>query len=187
MNECNNRLSYNVVKGCADRLLKKLMDLPIGYFDRHSTGEVVSRIIADADQFSDNLLMGSRSFYRNIHQGTLIFMLSINVGTAVAVAAITPVSLVVASIIAKSTYSMFTKQAECVASDGIYKRNDKWHKGCKGFWQGGSTQAEFDKINKGIVGCIKEGNILFINSQSFNSFSKFAGIHVSSLLAQYRQ
>lgn len=114
MNACNNKITYNVVRDIRKEAFDKIEHLPLSYIDSHSYGEVVSRVIADVDQFADGLLMGFTQFFTGVVTifGTLIFMLTINVKITVAVVLITPLSLFVASFIAKKTFSMFKLQSE---------------------------------------------------------------------------
>ena len=114
MNACNNKITYNVIRDIRTKAFDKIEKLPLKYLDAHSYGEIVSRVIADVDQFADGLLMGFTQFFTGIVTifGTLIFMLTISVRITVAVVVITPVSLFVASFIAKKTFSMFKLQSE---------------------------------------------------------------------------
>ena len=114
MNACNNKITYNVIRDIRTEAFEKIEKLPLKYLDAHSYGEIVSRVIADVDQFADGLLMGFTQFFTGIVTifGTLIFMLTISVRITVAVVVITPVSLFVASFIAKMTFSMFKLQSE---------------------------------------------------------------------------
>ena len=114
MNACNNKITYNVIRDIRTEAFEKIEKLPLKYLDPHSYGEIVSRVIADVDQFADGLLMGFTQFFTGIVTifGTLIFMLTISVRITVAVVVITPVSLFVASFIAKKTFSMFKLQSE---------------------------------------------------------------------------
>lgn len=114
MNACNNKITYNVIRDIRTEAFEKLERLPLKYLDAHSYGEIVSRVIADVDQFADGLLMGFTQFFTGVVTifGTLIFMLTISVHITVAVVVITPVSLFVASFIAKKTFSMFKLQSE---------------------------------------------------------------------------
>ena len=114
MNACNNRITYRTVRDIRSDAFARLEILPLRYIDAHSYGEIVSRVIADVDQFADGLLMGFTQFFTGIVTilGTLIFMLTISVKITVAVVVITPVSLLVASFIAKKTFSMFKLQSE---------------------------------------------------------------------------
>ena len=114
MNACNNKITYNVIRDIRTEAFDKIEKLPLKYLDAHSYGEIVSRVIADVDQFADGLLMGFTQFFTGIVTifGTLIFMLTISVRITVAAVVITPVSLFVASFIAKKTFSMFKLQSE---------------------------------------------------------------------------
>ena len=114
MNACNNKITYNVIRDIRKEAFERLEHLPLKYIDSHSYGEVVSRMIADVDQFADGLLMGFTQFFTGILTifGTLIFMLTISVKITIVVVVITPVSLFVASFIAKKTFSMFKLQSE---------------------------------------------------------------------------
>lgn len=114
MNIINNRITYKVVNDVRTMAFDKLSRLPLSYVDSHTHGDIVSRIIADVDQFSDGLLMGFTQLFTGAMTivGTLVFMLSINRIITVVVVVITPVSLFAASFIAKKTYNMFKKQSE---------------------------------------------------------------------------
>ena len=114
MNIINNRITYRVVKDLRVQAFRHLQNLDIAYIDSHEHGDIVSRIITDIDQLSDGLLMGFTQFFTGVITilGTLIFMFSVNVKIALIVVLLTPLSLFVASFIAKRTYSMFQKQSE---------------------------------------------------------------------------
>lgn len=114
MNVCNNRITYQVVRDLRTDAFAKLEVLPLKYLDGHSHGELVSRIVADADQVADGLLMGFTQLFTGIITiiGTLCFMVSIQYKIALVVICITPISLLVASFIAKRTFSMFQRQSE---------------------------------------------------------------------------
>lgn len=113
MNVCNNKITYEVIQDIRREAFEKLQILPLKFIDGHSHGELVSRIIADVDQFADGLLMGFSQLFTGVITilGTLLFMLSINVKITLVVVLITPVSLFVASFIAKRTYTMFHLQS----------------------------------------------------------------------------
>ena len=108
-NVANNRMTYNIVRDIRRDAFDKIEKLPLSYIDSHSHGDMVSRIIADVDTFAEGLLMGFTQLFTGIATiaGTLIFMMRINVNIALVVVVITPLSLFVASFIAKNTYSMF--------------------------------------------------------------------------------
>lgn len=114
MNACNNKMTYRIVQDIRQDAFKKIEILPLKYLDAHSHGEIVSRVIADVDQFSDGLLMGFTQFFTGVVTivGTLVFMLSINIRITLVVVVITPLSFVVAGFIAKKTFHMFKLQSE---------------------------------------------------------------------------
>lgn len=114
MNACNNKIAYQVVRDVRDEAFKKLEILPLKYIDGHSHGDIVSRIIADVDQFSDGLLMGFTQLFTGVVTiiGTLLFMLSINVSTTIVVVILTPLSFFIAGFIAKRTFNMSKIQSE---------------------------------------------------------------------------
>lgn len=113
MNVCNNKITYEVIQDIRREAFAKIEILPLKFIDGHSHGELVSRVIADVDQFADGLLMGFSQLFTGIITilGTLLFMLSINVKITLVVVLITPISLFVASFIAKRTFSMFMLQS----------------------------------------------------------------------------
>ncbi|MBE7091878.1 MAG: ABC transporter ATP-binding protein [Clostridiales bacterium] len=118
----NNRVTYGVVKDIRETAFNKIQDLPLKYLDTHPTGETVSRIIADTDQFADGLLMGFTQFFTGIVTiiATLVFMIYLNWQVALAVVVLTPLSLVIANFIAKRTYGMFKKQSETRGEQTAY-------------------------------------------------------------------
>ena len=114
MNICNNRITYHVVRDIRYEAFKKIQNLPLKYIDGHAYGDIVSRVIADADQFADGLLMGFTQLFTGVITifGTLGFMLAINVKITIVVVLVTPLSLFMANFIAKRTYSMFRLQSQ---------------------------------------------------------------------------
>lgn len=114
MNTSNNKITYSVVEDIRKKAFHHLERLPLKYLDSHQSGDIISRIVADVDQFSDGLLMGFTQFFTGIMTifGTLFFMIRINGKIALVVICITPLSLLVASYIAKKTYTMFQLQSE---------------------------------------------------------------------------
>ena len=114
MSVCNNKMAFRIVQDIRNEAFRKIEILPFQYIDGHSYGEVVSRVIADVDQFSDGLLMGFTQFFTGVMTiiGTLGFMLSVNVWIACVVVLITPLSFFVAAFIAGRTYRMFRLQSE---------------------------------------------------------------------------
>ena len=114
MNVCNNFVTYRVVKDVRVSAFRKLQKLDVAFADSNAHGDIVSRIVNDTDQFSDGLLIGFTQFFTSLLTiiGTLFFMLKINVKVAIAVVCVTPLSLFVASFIAKKTYDMFKMQSQ---------------------------------------------------------------------------
>lgn len=114
MNIINNHITYSVVKDIRIEAFHHLEELPLSYIDSHQHGDIVSRIVADIDQFADGLLMGFTQLFTGVTTilGTLGFMLYINVSIAIVVVVLTPISLFVASFIAKRTYKLFRSQSE---------------------------------------------------------------------------
>ena len=114
MNTINNKITYQVVRDVRDEAFRRIQILPLKYLDAHPHGEIVSRVIADVDQFADGLLMGFTQLFTGVVTilGTLCFMLSIHPGITLVVVLLTPISLFVASFIARRTYAMFKLQSE---------------------------------------------------------------------------
>lgn len=114
MNICNNKITYSVIRDIRKDAFDKLQHLPVKYADSHPTGEIVSKVIADVDQFADGLLMGFTQFFTGVMTiiGTLAFMILINWKITLVVVLITPLSFFVASFVAKKTYKMFKRQSE---------------------------------------------------------------------------
>lgn len=114
MSVCTNKMTYQIVRDVRNDAFQKIEILPLSYVDSHSYGEVVSRVIADVDQFADGLLLGFTQLFTGAATiiGTLLFMLSVNVKITLVVVLITPLSLFVAGFIAKMTFSMFRLQSE---------------------------------------------------------------------------
>ncbi|MBP3621924.1 MAG: ABC transporter ATP-binding protein [Lachnospiraceae bacterium] len=114
MNVLNNHITYSVVRDIRIEAFNHLESLPLSYVDSHKHGDIVSRIVSDIDQFADGLLMGFTQLFTGVVTivGTLGFMLYINVPIALVVVVLTPISLFVASFIAKRTYNLFQSQSE---------------------------------------------------------------------------
>lgn len=113
MNVLNNKITFGVVRDMRDRAFSKIERLPVSYIDSHPSGEIVSRVIADVDQFADGLLMGFAQFFTGVITilGTLMFMLKINWWITIVVVIVTPLSFVIASFVAKNTHKMFKLQS----------------------------------------------------------------------------
>lgn len=122
MNMINNRVTYHVVRDIRADAFRKIQILPLKFLDAHQSGEIISRVIADVDQFADGLLMGFTQLFSGIVTilVTLVFMLFINVKITLAVVLLTPVSLFVANFVAKHTYQMFRSQSEIRAEQTAF-------------------------------------------------------------------
>ena len=114
MNVCNNKMTFGIVRNIRNDAFRHLQKVPFSYLDTKKTGDIVSRVIADVDQFSDGLLLGFTQLFTGVMTivGTLVFMLLIHPGITLVVVLVTPLSLFVAAFIAKRTYHMFKKQSE---------------------------------------------------------------------------
>lgn len=151
MNVCNNRITYHVVRDIREAAFRKIETLPLKYLDAHSPGEIVSRVIADADQFSDGLLMGFTQLFTGVITilGTMLFMLSVDVGITAVVVIITPVSLFVASFIAKRTFTMFKLQSETRGEQtGFVEEMISGQKVVQAYGQEEKVMERFDEINE---------------------------------------
>ena len=151
MNLCNNKMTYDVVRDIRNDAFHKIEQLPLSYIDSHPYGEIESRVIADADQFADGLLMGFTQLFTGVITilGTLIFMLSINIGITIAVVALTPLSFLVAGYISSHTYTMFKKQSEIRGQQtGLINEMVEGQKVVKAFNRKSEVVGEFDRINE---------------------------------------
>ena len=151
MNVCNNKMTYQVVRDIRNEAFQKIEVLPLKYIDSHPYGEVVSRVIADVDQFADGLLMGFTQLFTGVVTivGTFGFMLSVNVKITFVVVLITPVSFLVANFIAKKTFAMFRQQSEIRGEQtGLIDEMIGSQKIVQTFGQGRKVTKEFDEINE---------------------------------------
>lgn len=151
MSVINNRITYRVVMDLRVQAFRHLQKLDIAYIDSHEHGDIVSRIITDIDQLSDGLLMGFTQFFTGVVTilGTLIFMFSVNVKIALIVVLLTPLSLFVASFIAKRTYSMFKKQSETRGEITSHINEMVGNqKLVKAFGREEASEEKFDEINE---------------------------------------
>lgn len=151
MNLINNRISYLTVRDIRNRALEKIEKLPLKYIDSHSQGDIVSRVIADADQFSDGLLMGFTQAFTGIMTivGTLFFMLRMNVAITLVVVCVTPLSLFVARFISSRTYEMFRLQSlERGQQTALIDEMIGNEKVVKAFGREKVVLAQFDEINE---------------------------------------
>ena len=150
MNIINNHITYHVVQDIRKEAFEKLERLPLKYVDSHSYGDIVSRMIADVDQFAEGLLMGFTQLFTGLLTivGTLFFMFDINVKIALVVVVLTPLSLFVAAFIAKRTYTMFKKQSETRGEQtSLIEEMVGNLKVVKAFGHEDENQQTFDEIN----------------------------------------
>lgn len=151
MNVCNNKMTYQVVQDIRNEAFRKIEILPLKYIDSRPHGEVVSRVIADVDQFADGLLMGFTQLFTGIATiiGTFCFMLSVNVMITFVVVLITPVSFLVANFIARRTFSMFRLQSEIRGEQtGLIDEMVENQKVVQAFGRGQKVTDQFDEINE---------------------------------------
>ena len=156
MSVINNRVTYRVVRDIREEAFRHIQVLPLSYLDAHPAGETVSRVIADVDQFADGLLMGFTQLFTGVITilGTLGFMFSVNVGITLVVLVVTPVSLVVAAFIAKSTYSMFRLQSQVRGEQTAFvEETVGGQKVVQAFGQERQAQERFGEINERLRKC----------------------------------
>ena len=147
---CNNRVVFCVTRDLRDSAMDKLQSLPIGTLDAHSTGDLLSRMVADVDQFADGLLMGFTQLFTGVLTilGTLIFMLALNRPITLVVVLVTPLSLVVAGFIAKHTYKNFQLQNKVRGRQtGFINEMVEGQSVVRAFGRETRTLEEFDEIN----------------------------------------
>ena len=150
MNEVNNRMTYQITCNIRNEAFAHIQTLPLSYLDKHSQGDIVSRVISDVDTFADGLLMGFTQLFTGVMTivGTLLIMLSIHWGIALVVVCITPLSLLVANFIAKSTYSMFRLQTQTRGEQtGLIDESVGNIKVIRAFGHEKATMEQFDEIN----------------------------------------
>lgn len=150
INVLNNRMTYGIVRNIRHAAFVRIQQFPTSFVDSHRTGEIVSRVITDVDQFADGLLMGFTQFFNGIMTiiGTLIFMLMISPAVALVVVIVTPLSLFVAAFIAKKTYSMFKLQSQIRSKQtSLIDEMIGSHKVVSAFDCEEKVQKEFDEIN----------------------------------------
>lgn len=156
MSICNNKIVYSIIQDIRKKAFRRLEELPLKYLDAHSHGDIVSRVVADVDQFADGLLIGFTQLFTGIITilGTLGFMLSVNVGITLVVVLVTPVSLFVASFIAKKTFSMFQLQSETRGEQtALINEMIGNQKVVQAFNREDETLEKFDEINGRLEKC----------------------------------
>ena len=154
MNVLNNRITFNVVRDMRNKAFQKLQVLPFSYLDGHSSGETVSRVITDADQLADGLLMGFTQLFTGVVTiiGTLGFMIYINFWIALLVVVLTPMSLLLANFIARKTYKMFRKQSEARGEQTAFVDEIITNqKVTEAYGHKEENQQKFEKINKSVA------------------------------------
>lgn len=156
MNVSNNHVAYRVVRDIRQDAFRRLQKLPLRYLDSHPAGEVVSRMVADVDQFADGLLMGFTQLFTGVLTilGTLFFMFSVNVGISLVVVLVTPVSLFVAAFIAKRTYDMFRLQSQVRGEQtGFVEEMVGEQKVVQAFGREKKALEQFDEVNERLRKC----------------------------------
>lgn len=156
VNTVNNKITFNVVRDIRKTAFQKIQTLPLSFLDSHSSGDIVSRIIGDVDQFSDGLLIGFTQLFTSLASiiATLVFMVSINYKVALVVVVLTPLSLFVAKFIAKHTYDMFKEQSKIRGEQtGFIDEMIGNQKTVKSFSKENNTLKKFDEINEKLSKC----------------------------------
>ena len=151
MNICNNKMTYGVARNIRNDAFRHLQKTPLSYLDARKTGDIVSRMVADVDQFTDGLLLGFTQLFTGVATilGALIFMLTVHPGITLVVVIVTPLSLFVASFIGKRTYKMFKLQSEIRGKQtALMEEAIGSHKLVSAFSQEGEILDDFNVINK---------------------------------------
>lgn len=188
MNVSNNRITFNVVRDMRNRAFSKIQVLPFSYLDSHPHGETVSRVISDADQFADGLLMGFTQLFTGVVTiiGTLAFMIYINFWIALVVVVLTPLSFFIARFIAKRTYNMFKLQSETRGEQTSF--TDEMitnQKVTQAYGHKQQNQQKFDEINNRLAECslkatffssITNPSTRFVNSVVYAAVALFGAI-----------
>ena len=192
INICNNKMTYNVVRDIRNDAFHKIQEMPLSYIDSHAYGEVESKIINDAAQFADGLLMGFTQFFSGIVTiiGTLVFMLTVNIGITIVVVAITPLSFFVAGFISKRTFRMFREQSQIRGEQtGFINEMIEGQRVVKAFNQKENVVERFDKINEKLrektlkatfFSSITNPSTRFINSLVYTGVGIFGALSVVS-------
>ncbi len=156
MSLCNNHIVYSIIEDIREKAFDKIQKVPLKYLDGHSHGDIMSRVVADVDTFADGLLLGFTQLFTGVITilGTLLFMLSENVGITAVVVLITPVSLFVASFIAKKTFRMFQLQSTTRGEQTtLINEMITNHKEVKAFGREAAVMEDFDEINGRLEKC----------------------------------
>ena len=188
MNVCNNKMTYQIVRDIRNEAFHKIEILPLKYIDGHAYGEVVNRVIADVDQFSDGLLMGFTQLFTGVATilGTFCFMLSVNVKITVVVVLITPLSFFVANFIAKRTFSMFKIQSETRGEQtGLIDEMIGNQKVVQVFGRGEDVTERFDEINERLIRATFFSSITNPSTRFINSLV-YTGVGITGAFAVVR-
>lgn len=156
MSLCNNHIVYSIIEDIREKAFDKIQKVSLKYLDGHSHGDIMSRVVADVDTFADGLLLGFTQLFTGVITilGTLLFMLSENVGITIVVVVITPVSLFVASFIAKKTFKMFQLQSTTRGEQTtLINEMITNHKEVKAFGREDAVMEDFDEINGRLEKC----------------------------------
>ena len=156
MSLCNNHIVYSIIEDIREKAFEKIQKVSLKYLDGHSHGDIMSRVVADVDTFADGLLLGFTQLFTGVITilGTLFFMLSENVGITIVVVVITPVSLFVASFIAKKTFKMFQLQSTTRGEQTtLINEMITNHKEVKAFGREDAVMEDFDEINGRLEKC----------------------------------
>ena len=190
MNVINNRIAFDVVRDIRNDAFRKIEELPLSYLDTKSTGDIVSRVISDADQFADGLLLGFSQLFTGVVTilGTLVFMLMLDPWITLAVVVLTPVSLLVARFISTRTYSMFKLRSETLGEQTAFiDEIIGSEKTVKAFCREDESTAKFEEINDRLEKCslratffssLTNPSTRFVNSLVYAAVALFGAIAV---------
>ena len=190
MGAINNRVAFDVVRDIRNDAFRKIEELPLSYLDTKSTGDIVSRVISDADQFADGLLLGFSQLFTGIVTilGTLVFMLMLDPWITLAVVVLTPVSLLVARFISRRTYSMFKLRSETLGEQtALIDEMIGNEKTVKAFCREDESIEKFEEINERLEKCSLRATFFssltnpgtrFVNSMVYAAVGLFGALAV---------
>ncbi len=188
MNTINNRITYHVVRDIRNEAFKKIEILPLKYIDAHPSGEIVNRVIADADQFAEGLLMGFTQLFTGVVTilGTLVFLFTISWQIALVVVLVTPLSLFIARFISTRTYRMFHLQSETRGQQTAFiDEMIGSQKVVQAFSHEDEALEKFDEINERLADCSLKATFfssLTNPSTRFVNSVVYAGVALSGAL-----
>ncbi|MBE6595909.1 MAG: ABC transporter ATP-binding protein [Ruminococcaceae bacterium] len=190
MNVSNNKMTFGIVRNIRNDAFRHLQKVPFSYLDKKKTGDIVSRVIADVDQFSDGLLLGFTQLFSGVVTivGTLLFMLAIHPGITLVVVLVTPVSLFVAAFIARRTYSMFKRQSEIRGKEtALMEEAIGSHKTVAAFSREEQMLTRFEELNEQLrdaslkatfFSSITNPSTRFVNSLVYTGVALFGALTV---------